>query len=157
MSVVITGNRKSINEYAIAENHPDDAAAIARNAAEWQQFEETGQPPEWFRKYAEEMWHDDDKNFGVVMATITGDTKRSEGVPDIYDISNDGSVTIFAGDQDLRRVVIQPIGEIALELASPDAAESFAASFNATHADSSRWAEIIDYFEVHRRAKAAGF
>lgn len=119
------------------------------NRREYARFKADGTLPRWIDSAVE---------FENQIAVMYENSElRQPGVPIVHNIGSNGTVTITAGEDDLRRVVIQPSGLIALELASPDVAEKFVDAFNAYCKTPGRYAEAIDYREVYLRARAAGF
>lgn len=66
----------------------------------------------------------------------------------VIDVREDGSVVVDA--KGLRRIILQPEGEIAEELVPTNEARAYAKAYNAC-IGSGRFAEIIDYKEAYRR------
>ena len=114
--------------------------------------------PEWMVKkpwwFSSSSPDDYAKTF-VVESLESGEITVEEGIPNVYDLHHDGSFTI--DQHDFRRVVImKPTGgyHIAKDVVSVEEAESFATAYNASIAPGEPRAEVIDYVEAWRRARA---
>jgi hypothetical protein len=91
----------------------------------------------------------------VVESLESGEITMAEGIPNVYSIHHTGEITIDV--HDFRRVVIMKAGggyHIAKDVVSIEEAEAFAAAYNASIADGESQAEVIDYVEAWRRARA---
>jgi hypothetical protein len=114
--------------------------------------------PEWMLKKPWWCAHTSPQSYEkmfVVESLESGDVTLDDGIPNVYDLHHDGSFTIDT--HNFRRVIImKPAGgyHIAKDVVSLEDAEAFAAEYNASIAPGEARAEVIDYVEAWRRARA---